>query len=161
MPDEVASKLTSVRDKFELKGRNYVVTGGGQGIGFAVVNAICEMGGNVAVLDIRPEPIEEFNALASRYKVKTTYRQTDVGKYESLEAGFDHAISTLGSLDGLFAAAGIAIDKPFVEQTPEEFTNIQNVNVRPHSTSIYLKILTQRCRSSGHSSPHNLQPNRY
>ena len=63
------------------------------------------------VLDIRPEPIEEFNALASRYKVKTTYRQTDVGKYESLEAGFDHAISTLGSLDGLFAAAGIAIDK--------------------------------------------------
>ena len=129
MPDEVASKLTSVRDKFELKGRNYVVTGGAQGIGYAVTRAICEMGGNVAVLDVRPKPIEEFEALSTEFKVKTSYFQTDVSSFESLEAGFENAVKVLGGVDGLFSAAGIAIDKPFVEQTPEEFMNIQKVNV--------------------------------
>lgn len=129
MADEVASKLTSVRSKFDLKGRNYVVTGGGQGIGYGAARAICEMGGNVAVLDIRPKPIEEFEHLAAEFEVKTAYFQTDVSSYESLEAGFENSVQALGGIDGLFAAAGIAIDKPFVEQTPEEFMNIQKVNV--------------------------------
>jgi NAD(P)-dependent dehydrogenase (short-subunit alcohol dehydrogenase family) len=38
---------------FELARRNYIVTGGTQGIGFAVTRAICEYGANVVVLDIQ------------------------------------------------------------------------------------------------------------
>ena len=119
----------SVRQRFELKGRSYIVTGGGQGIGFAVAEAICEMGGNVGVLDLRQTPVDEFDSLSSRFGVKTAYAQTDVSSAESLQAGFEKVMQTLGTLDGIFTAAGIAIDKPFVEQTPDEFMNIQKVNV--------------------------------
>ena len=105
---------SNLRDVFSLKGRNYIVTGGGQGIGFAVTRAICEMGGNVAVLDIREKPVEEFSSLASEFGVKTEYLQTDVTKESSLTTSFEKAISNLGSLHGLVPAAGIVIDKPFV-----------------------------------------------
>lgn len=118
-----------LRDVFSLKGRNYVVTGGGQGIGFAVTRAICEMGGNVAVLDLRKEPVEAFNTLSTEFGVKTEYLQTDVTKEESLTSSFEKAISALGSLHGLVPAAGIVVDKPFVEQTWDEVNRIQQVNV--------------------------------
>jgi sorbose reductase len=121
--------LDDVRPMFELQNRNYVVTGGAQGIGFATSRAICEMGGNVAVLDIQATPMEEFNSLSSRFKVKTVYIQTDVTKEESLIAAFDRVVEILGSINGLVPAAGIAIDKPFLDQTWAEFTRIQEINV--------------------------------
>ncbi|CAN8106320.1 unnamed protein product [Discula destructiva] len=128
----MSEPLQNVRPMFELRGRNYVVTGGAQGIGFAVTRAICEMGGNVAVLDIQEKPVEEkeWNGLSSSFGSKTVYIQTDVSKQESLNAAFAKAVQELGSIDGLVPAAGIAIDKPFIDQTWEEFTRIQEINVR-------------------------------
>lgn len=117
---------------FDLGKRNYVVTGGAQGIGFAVTRAICEMGGNVAVMDIQSEPVEEFKTLSSRFGAKTVYIQTDVTKEDSLNAAFARAIQELGGIDGCVPAAGIAIDKPFVDQTWDEFTRIQEINVLCH-----------------------------
>lgn len=127
----MADKLDSVRPMFELKGRNYLITGGAQGIGFAATRAICEMGGNVAVLDIQEQLTAEFHQLASTFGVNVSYHQTDLTQQASLNAGFEKALESLGgSIDGCVPAAGIAIDKPFVEQTWDEFTRIQEINVR-------------------------------
>ncbi|KAJ4351619.1 uncharacterized protein N0V89_006962 [Didymosphaeria variabile] len=126
----MADKLDDVRPMFELRGRNYLITGGAQGIGFAAARAIAELGGNLAVLDIQDRPVEEFTGLASKYHVNTFYFKTDLTQQESLNAGFDQALEALGSIDGCVPAAGIAIDKPFVDQTWEEFTRIQEINVR-------------------------------
>lgn len=125
----MADKIDDVRPMFELLGRNYVVTGGAQGIGFAATHAICQMGGNVAVLDIQEQPLDEFHTLGSRFGVKTVYIKSDVTNQDSLNAGFAKALESLGSIDGCVPAAGVAIDKPFVDQTWEEFTRIQEINV--------------------------------
>ncbi|KEY74972.1 hypothetical protein S7711_01319 [Stachybotrys chartarum IBT 7711] len=122
--------IDNVRPMFELRGRNYIVTGGAQGIGFAVARAISEMGGNVAVMDIQEKPVPEFETLQGRFNNKTLYIRTDVTKQESLNASFEQALKELETIDGLVPAAGIAIDKPFLEQTWEEFTRIQEINVR-------------------------------
>lgn len=89
------------------------------------------MGGNVAVMDIQDKPVDdkEWSNLSQKFGAKTFYIQTDVTKQESLNSAFAKAIQELGSLDGLVPAAGIAIDKPFIEQTWEEFTRIQEINV--------------------------------
>ncbi|KAK0122459.1 hypothetical protein ONS95_010691 [Cadophora gregata] len=124
-----ASKLEDVRPLFELRERNYIITGGAQGIGFACARAICEMGGNVAILDIQAKPVSEFEDL-KKFGTKSTYIQTDVTKEESLKTSFEQVLKALGSVDGCVLAAGIAIDKPFVEQTWDEFNRIQDINVR-------------------------------
>ncbi|OAA64022.1 NAD(P)-binding domain protein [Cordyceps fumosorosea ARSEF 2679] len=126
MPDT----LNDVRPRFELTGRTYVVTGGAQGIGFAISRAICEMGGNVAVWDIQDKPVDEFSTLSDKFGAKTLYVQTDVTKQESLEAAFQKTLDEFKTVDGCVPAAGIAIDKPFIEQTWDEFNRIQEINVR-------------------------------
>lgn len=152
---------------FDLSGRNYIITGGGQGIGFAMARAICEMGGNVAVLDLRDQPVDAFKALASEHGVKAEYFQTDVTKEESLTASFEKAISSLGSVDGLIPAAGIVLDKPFVEQTWQEVERIQKVNVcgsavdtfrSPFLEAKLTDWLSFRCWEP--SSPHSLRSSR-
>lgn len=138
--------IKDVRPTFELTGRNYIVTGGAQGIGFTIARAICEMGGNVSVWDIQDGPAneEEFKSLSSRFGSQTLYIQTDVTKQDSLEAAFHKTLDKFNTIDGCVPAAGIAIDKPFVEQTWEEFTRIQEINVRNHvlpSCNNFLLIL--------------------
>jgi len=125
----MAPPLENVRPKFELGKRNYIVTGGAQGIGFACARAICEMGGNVVIMDIQDYPVEEYTTLSEKFGVKTYYIKTDVTKEEELNASFAKAIENLGGLDGLVPCAGIAIDKPFTEQTWTEMTRIQELNV--------------------------------
>ncbi|KAM0425558.1 hypothetical protein ACHAPT_009089 [Fusarium lateritium] len=122
--------LHDVRPMFELRGRNYVVTGGAQGIGFACTRAICEMGGNVAVLDIQQNPVDEFYTLSDKFSAKTIYIQTDVTSEDSIKAAFTKVLQGFGTIDGCVPAAGIAIDKPFLNQTWAEFTRIQDINVR-------------------------------
>ncbi|RMZ90337.1 hypothetical protein DV736_g2428, partial [Chaetothyriales sp. CBS 134916] len=96
----MAEPLKDVRPMFELRGRNYVVTGGAQGIGYACTRAICEMGGNVAVMDIQEKPVDDFNTLGTKFGVTTIYIRTDVTKEESLNEAFEQALQKLGSIDG-------------------------------------------------------------
>lgn len=99
------------------------------GIGYAITKDICEMGGNVVVLDLRDTPLEPVHELAKHFGVETHYVQADVSDEKSLQAGFDKAVQALGKLDGIVTAAGIAIDKPFVNQSWEEVNKVMQVNV--------------------------------
>lgn len=111
-----------------------------------MTRAICEMGGNVAVLDLRESPVEEFHSLADKYGVKTEYVQTDVTKEESLTGSFEVAVEKLGGrVDGLVPAAGVVVDKPFVEWTWSETERIQKVNVRSFPVS-FPKQIFPLCR---------------
>ena len=73
---------SKVRASFELTGRNYVVTGGAQGIGLALTKAIAEMGGNVAVLDLQDKPLDHFAQLA-----KETGRLLLVERVDGVDGG--------------------------------------------------------------------------
>ena len=126
---KMSTDLRNVRPMFDLRGRNYIVTGGAQGIGFAVTQAICEMGGNVAVLDIQESPIPEFYSLGALFGLQPIYIRTDVRDENSINQAFEKVLLAFETLHGLVPAAGIAIDKPFVEQTWDEFTRIQEINV--------------------------------
>ena len=90
---------------------------------------ICAKGGSVAVLDLRESPLEDVYGLAKKFNVKVDYFQADVSNEESLKAAFDKAVSALGRLDGIVTAAGIAIDKPFVDQSWDEVNRVIQVNV--------------------------------
>ena len=58
--------LESVWNMFDLKNKNFVVTGGARGIGYAVTRAIAEMGGNVAVLDVLDSPNKDWETLTQQ-----------------------------------------------------------------------------------------------
>jgi short-subunit dehydrogenase len=120
----------SFRAAFDsLKGRNYVVTGGAQGIGLTIAKAVAEFGGNLAIVDIRSEPDLEYTQLANEFKIKTAYYKCDVSNEDSLKSTFAKVVGDFEQIHGLITSAGIAIDKPFVEQTWQETEKIQHINV--------------------------------
>lgn len=92
--------LTSIRSRFELKGKNFLITGGGRGIGYGITRAIAEMGGNVAVVDASPKPVQDFAYLEQEFGVKTRFFQADVTDETTLVNAFDETTKDFGSLDG-------------------------------------------------------------
>ena len=106
------------------------------GIGYAITKDICEMGGHVAVIDLRETPLEPVFEMAKQFGVQVHYVQADVSDERSLGAGVDKAVKALGKLDGIVTAAGIAIDKPFVDQSWEEVNKVIQVNVSVYGTCL-------------------------
>jgi sorbose reductase len=85
---------------FDLKGKNFVITGGGRGIGYAATRAIAEMGGNVAVMDVLSKPVGDFEQLSAEFGVKSLYINANMTKEDDLNSAFEQTAIELGSIDG-------------------------------------------------------------
>ncbi|KAK6428340.1 hypothetical protein LTR95_015519 [Oleoguttula sp. CCFEE 5521] len=118
-----------VTDRFSLKGKTILVTGGARGLGFAMSKAIAQLGGNIAVLDSLSEPVEEFHTLAAKHDITAIYERTDVTKQASLENAFASVVEKTGGLNGCITAAGIALDAPFLEQSWDVCQKVLAVNI--------------------------------
>ena len=93
----------------DLSGRTALVTGGGRGIGAAIVRAFAQAGADVAInytrdADAANALAEEVRALGRRAE---TY-QANIGDYEQCEAMAESALSDLGAIGILVNNAGIA-----------------------------------------------------
>ncbi|RYP14193.1 hypothetical protein DL765_006554 [Monosporascus sp. GIB2] len=139
--------FSNVRSLFELRGRNYIVTGGAQGIGSGIANAIAQMGGNVVALDIKQTPSVDYAQLAKEFGVKLEYVQADVTNNENLTKAFNKAFETLGTVHGLVTCAGIALEKAFQETTWDECRRLQDVNVV--GTYFSTQLVAEQFRKQG------------
>ena len=63
---------SNILDRFNIKGRTVVVTGGGRGLGFNFANGLAQSGANIAAIDILENPHPEFEKLSS-YGGKAKY----------------------------------------------------------------------------------------
>ncbi|CAK7233708.1 hypothetical protein SBRCBS47491_008703 [Sporothrix bragantina] len=139
--------LISTKGRFDLTGRNYVVTGGGRGIGYAAVRAIAESGGNISVLDAAPEPTKDFHNLADEFGIKTAYIPTDVTDEASLTSAFTQTVDQFGSLHGCVTAAGICPEGPFVSHTWDEVRRCFDVNIT--GTYFASQLATKQMHAQG------------
>jgi len=114
-----------------LQGRVAVVTGGGSGIGLASVRRLASEGAKVVVADI---DVDAGKAAAG--SVDGLFVRTDVTNAEQVEALFQSAVDTYGSLDIAFNNAGISPpdDDSILDTGIEAWQKVQTVNL----TSVYL-----------------------
>jgi len=90
-----------------LDGQTAVVTGGAQGIGFAIAERLVRSGASVALWDIDASLLEEaVQSLAAHGKAVPI--TADVTKPESIQAALDQSIGLLGDPDILVNNAGIS-----------------------------------------------------
>ncbi|KAF4339937.1 D-arabinitol 2-dehydrogenase [Fusarium beomiforme] len=115
-----------VTDRFDLSNKNFLITGGGGGIGFACAKAIAQLGGGISIIDTAPEPVEDFKTLGERYDVKTFYTRGDVTNQQSLEKAFVECVDAMGGqLHGALTAAGIVMDTPLLDADWEITQSLQ------------------------------------
>jgi len=110
-----------------LAGKNVVVTGGASGIGQATAARFLEEGCAVCVFDrsaeARARVSQELPGLAAVIDV-------DVSRLDQVQAAFDQAIDSMGSVDVVINNAGISIRHDFLDITPEEWDQVLNVNLK-------------------------------
>lgn len=96
-----------ILDRFSLKGRTALVTGGGQGIGRAFAQALAEAGADVAIVDINPVTAQTAADQLAALGVRSLAIQADVTVAEQVQRMIDTIVAAWGKLDIGVNNAGI------------------------------------------------------
>jgi NAD(P)-dependent dehydrogenase (short-subunit alcohol dehydrogenase family) len=117
-------------EKFRLGGRTAVVTGGGQGIGLACVEALAEAGAKVVIADRDAKAAEAARAEMGQKGYQTDVVDLDVTDSRRVGEAADQLASRFGKVDILVNNAGIArSETPAESVTDEHWLNVIDVNL--------------------------------
>lgn len=110
----------------DLDGRVAVVTGGTQGIGRAIAEALIEHGARVV---IGARTAADVERVAGALGANARGEVCDVREADDCAALVESAVDAFGGLDILVNNAGIGIFKEVEEMTVEEWDRLQGTNV--------------------------------
>jgi NAD(P)-dependent dehydrogenase (short-subunit alcohol dehydrogenase family) len=117
-------------DRFNLKGRVAVVTGGGQGIGLACVEALSEAGAQVFIADRDAKAAAEGQAAMKAKGYAVEVMEMEVTDSKQVEAAAARVMKEKGRIDILVCNAGIARSETAAEDvTDEHWLNVIDVNL--------------------------------
>ncbi len=125
---EIQPSDSSVRD---LQGRFALVTGGGRGIGRAVVLELARRGADVLVNYFRNESTAQQTAdLATAMGVRARAIRGHVGDPDRTRRMFDEIQSSWGRLDILVNNAASGVIRPTLDLEPRHWDWTMNINAR-------------------------------
>ncbi|WP_017936456.1 3-oxoacyl-ACP reductase FabG [Nocardioides sp. Iso805N] len=131
-----------------LEGKVAVVTGGAQGIGFAIAKRYVEEGARVLLGDLDLAAAEAASKELGGEEVARAVR-CDVSSYEDVEAMLDAAVDAFGSLDILVNNAGITRDATMRKMTEDQFDQVVSVHLKGAWNGTKLASLIMREQGSG------------
>jgi 2-dehydro-3-deoxy-L-rhamnonate dehydrogenase (NAD+) len=113
-------------NKINLSGRIAVVTGGAQGIGYAIAERFTASGAKVAIWD-RDQPLAQKSAKALEGAVAIA---ADVTNYKDVERARDDTVKALGRIDILVNNAGVAgLNTTTWDYPVEEWRRVMAINL--------------------------------
>ena len=115
----------------KMEGKRVLVTGSGTGIGRGVALEFAREGAAVVLhyahsADGAASAVDEIRTAGGTAEVY----QADLADIAQVKELAAQAISFLGGLDVLVNNAGITMNRPFLDVTPEQFDTLYNVNIR-------------------------------
>lgn len=106
-------------------GKTMLVTGGGSGVGRALVLGLLEKGARVAAIDIDETALEETVELSNTGKDRLFTYVVDISSRSNVEEVVEQIISETGGVDGVINNAGII--QPFVKLNELDYEVIERV----------------------------------
>jgi NAD(P)-dependent dehydrogenase (short-subunit alcohol dehydrogenase family) len=117
-------------DLFDLSGQSALVTGASSGLGQHFALTLAQAGADVALAARRVEPCqqtaEQIQALGRRAVVVAM----DVTQSASVKSALSTAQTALGPLTIACNNAGIAVTRPFLEQSEDEWDSVLDTNLK-------------------------------
>ena len=128
-PSSLASALASYPS---LRGRSVFITGGGTGIGAAMVIAFAEQGARVAFVDINePASRELSERVAAAGRAAPWWQACDVRDIPALQGAFAKAAAAVGDFAVLVNNVASDDRHTLESVTPEYYDNRMAINERP------------------------------
>lgn len=113
-----------------IAGKVACITGAGRGIGRATAIAFAKEGIHVGLVGRTLENLQQVAEELKQYDVKVAIATANVADLDSITKAVESIRSELGAIDILVNNAGISKFGGFMDLTPEEWTNIIDVNVK-------------------------------
>jgi NAD(P)-dependent dehydrogenase (short-subunit alcohol dehydrogenase family) len=138
----------SVLERFGLKDKVAVVTGGARGIGRAVAELAAASGADIAIIDILEETAKQTaKEIAEASKTRVAAFGADLTKPTASTDVTKAIVAEFGRIDVLFNCIGINPNTPVLEISAEEWASVIDVNVNGQfyiSQAIARKMVDQK-----------------
>src|SRR5580658_4639689 len=136
--------------QYDFLGQVALVTGASAGIGLATATAFAEAGAAVVLADLNEVALDAAVSQLYSSGFKTLAVKCDVSNELQTAAMVGRAVTEFGRLDMAFNNAGIAGPSgPFLDETFEEFDQVNAVNLRGVWTCTKHELKQMRAQSSG------------
>lgn len=116
-------------ERFRLDGKVAVVTGASSGLGVAFARGLAEAGADVVLGARRADRLADTVKLVEAAGRRAVAVATDVADPDDCTALAQAAIDEFGRLDVLVNNAGIGTAVPALKETPQQFTQVVDVNL--------------------------------
>ena len=120
----------TVLDAFAITGKRALVTGGNRGLGLAFVRGLAEAGAEVAFVSRDADRNAAAVATLAAEGLVVQAFDVDITAADGPAAAIGGAVERLGGLDLLLNNAGLAIHRPALEISDEEWDRVFDVNTR-------------------------------
>jgi len=117
-------------DIFDLSGRTAIVTGGNQGIGFAIARGLATAGATVVIANRRAAEGQRAAEPLKAEGLSAAAIPTDVSLRSSVEELVLKTVDDFGKIDILVTSAGVIVRKPAEEISEEEWDYIMDINLK-------------------------------
>ena len=115
---------------WSLEKRNYLVTGGSNGIGLAIVRGLLSKGAQTVIFCSRSAVDELLRSLQDAYpEAMIVHVVCDISTAEGRKTLYESTINSVDLLHGLVNNVGMNVRKSLAEQTEEEFNMIMRTNI--------------------------------
>lgn len=114
-----------------IKNKTAIVTGAGEGIGYAICELLTMAGANVILNDIEKSQAEKAAKTLDAKNTGSCLAFTgDAGDVPTIESMVDFARSNFGSVDFVVPNAGMSLFGDFLDFTPEAFQKVMRLNLQ-------------------------------
>lgn len=119
-----------ILEKFSLKGRSGIVTGGGSGIGKAIAKGVVQAGAEIVIAGRNKGRLEEVSEELRKSGGPVIPFQADVSKMDEIQSLVDRTVKEFGKIDFLFNNAGINRRSPPEDFTEKDWDDVINTNLK-------------------------------
>jgi len=117
-----------LKNLFDLTGKIAVVTGGSRGLGLGLAEALGEYGAEVVLISRKQADLEEAVAHLAEFNIRASAFAADLSTAEAASEVVARIVAAKGRIDILVNNAGTAWGGPAIDQTPEQWAKVIDLN---------------------------------
>ena len=143
---------------FSLESKVALVTGAGGGIGAELAKGLAVAGADIALCDVRPEPLTAVQAEIEAAGGTASSHLMNVAGKPSVDAAVEDVVKTYGHIDVLINCAGINKREGLLDVEEETYDRIMDVNLKGVflvSQAVGLHMIRQHSGSIINIGSHN------
>ena len=117
-------------ERFSLKGKSGIVTGGGSGIGKAMAKGLVQAGAELVIAGRNREKLEKAAKEIRNFGGPVIPCQTDLARMEEIKKLVDRTVKEFGKIDFLFNNAGTIRRTPSEDYTEKDWDEVLDINLK-------------------------------